>query len=200
MNSANTKTKIIIGLGNPGEKYSQTRHNAGFMAVDKIKQIKKLRNWKLRTKLKAKIIKTESLFLAKPQTFMNNSGLAVQKISQYFNISISQCLKNLYVIHDDLDISLGDYKIQYNRGSAGHKGVQSIIDSLGTKKFWRVRIGVDNRGLNDKSFIWQSQIPSGGRVLGKDYVLERFTKKEKKIIEEVFDTMIKEFLFKLKTK
>lgn len=110
---------IVVGLGNPGDKYALTRHNTGRMAVDFLAD--KVRDIKVFT----------------PETFMNKSGQAVAKV-----IKSKKAAKSLIVIHDDLDLPLGVLKISYNRGSGGHKGVESIIRALKTKEFARIRIGI----------------------------------------------------------
>ena len=165
--------KLIIGLGNPGEKYKKTRHNVGFMAVDAIAnkfpfdsaQGKQL---KFNAEISEGAINGEKIILVKPQTFMNESGKAVKAIMDYYKIGIA----DIIVIHDDLDIALGKYKIVQNRTSAGHKGVQSIIDNLGTKDFTRVRIGIE---------ITDCKIPV------ESFVLENFEEEEQKIIDEIIE-------------
>jgi len=190
--------RIIIGLGNPGEKYRQTRHNVGFQAVEQLGEKilnSKSSGWKFSKRFNAETLKLKAksyslkadYLLVKPQTFMNKSGLAVQKIiNSYKNKTIHHSLtclpvdkvtNHLFIVHDDLDIPLGEYKIQHGRSSAGHKGVQSIIDKLGTKDFWRIRIGIG---------------PAKGD--SQDYVLEKFSKKEKEIISRVIDKIIIELL------
>lgn len=168
--------ELIVGLGNPGKKYENTRHNTGFVAVDAIASKLQITNYKLQTNFNSEISEgttgSEKIILVKPQTFMNASGTAVKAIADYYKIPV----ENLTVIHDDLDIPLGEYKIARDRGSAGHKGVQSVIDALGTKDFIRIRIGIKPL---DK--LGATQIPT------KEFVLENFTKEEKKIIDEVIE-------------
>ena len=178
--------KIIVGLGNPGGKYINTRHNVGFAALGKFiqSQIKneklKMKNdnvkFKISKRLKAEIYETrirdQKVVLAKPVTFMNKSGEAVRRLLQYNNVTIEQCNNDLYLIHDDLDIPLGKYKIQFGKGPREHGGVESVERALGTKDFWRVRIGVEHRD-------------SENRISGEKYVLQEFTKEEKKIIDGV---------------
>ncbi len=151
--------KVIVGLGNVGEKYVRTRHNVGFMAVDV---------------LSAKLGEKNNFIFLKPATMMNSSGLAVRKLIENYKLKT----ENLYVIHDDLDLILGEYKIQWARGPKVHKGVNSIEDALGTLDFWRVRIGVDNRDPED-------------RVSGEKYVLEDFSPDERKEVNLVFDEICK---------
>jgi PTH1 family peptidyl-tRNA hydrolase len=137
--------KLIVGLGNPGKKYAKTRHNAGFLALDALRAALAEygpNGWELSKKFNAEIsgcaVGAEKIVLAKPMTFMNDSGIAVQLIAHFYKIAP----RDIIVVHDDKDIPLGEIKIQTNRGSAGHNGVQSIIDHLGTEDFQRVRIGV----------------------------------------------------------
>jgi len=160
---------LIIGLGNPGLKFKNTRHNLGFEIVDIIKKENGFSIWQNKKKLKAKIsqgkIDNQKIVLAKPQTFMNLSGQAVKSLMKFYKIP----LKNLWVIHDDLDLELGKIKIKNDSRSAGHKGIQSIIDELGTKNFNRLKIGIGPRPIEIDS---------------KKFVLQKFFKNEKGILEE----------------
>lgn len=133
--------KIIVGLGNPGEKYEQTRHNIGFMIVRKIAEKNGIsfRDDALYDSRTADMGEfNDKIKLVQPQTFMNESGLAVQKIKHYWKVDT----EDMWVIHDDVDLKFGKVKIQLGGSSAGHKGVQSIIDHL-DEGFWRIRVGVD---------------------------------------------------------
>lgn len=134
-------TWIVVGLGNPGEEYDATRHNAGRMAVASFAQTHHLSEWKADAKAKATIARgmcDRSLVLAAlPDTFMNKSGSAVAKY-----VKSVKAAERLIVAYDDLDLPLGTIKLSFDRGSGGHKGVESIMRSLKTKKFTRVRIGV----------------------------------------------------------
>lgn len=175
--------KLIIGLGNPDEEYKKTRHNAGFLTVDKIADSIQIPpapfakggvfsfNSKFNAEISQGIIDNEKTILAKPQTFMNNSGQAVKAIMDYYKID----LENIIVIHDDLDISLGNYKISKNKNSGGHKGVQSIIDYLGTKDFMRIRIGI---------------MTENKKTPTEKFVLEGFSEEEMKIIENVINEIV----------
>src|SRR5689334_19392192 len=139
--------KLIIGLGNPGKQYENTRHNAGFIILDEIRKALDFPEFKFDNKFDAEIstgdYKLEAisykLILAKPQSFMNLSGQAVKKIMDFYKIPV----ENIAVIHDDLDIELGKYKLSDDASAAGHNGVQSIIDHLGTQKFRRIRVGIE---------------------------------------------------------
>jgi PTH1 family peptidyl-tRNA hydrolase len=130
----------IVGLGNPGEEYKGTRHNTGRMVVEDSAAKQKFPDWvydKKSNALKTQgKIKKEKVLLLLPETFMNNSGNAVQKF-----ITSKKKAENLVVIHDDLDLALGKFKISFARGSAGHKGVESVIKKIKTEKFIRIRVG-----------------------------------------------------------
>ncbi len=147
--------KIIIGLGNPGRQYLATRHNLGFNAVDKMRENWQFPEWRLDKKnsslVSAGKINKQKIILAKPQTFMNKSGEAVSKLLSYCKGSAGDVI----VIHDELDLPWGKVKFAQNRGSAGHKGVQSVMDMLGTKKFIRLRIGIggNNEGAPPEAFV-----------------------------------------------
>jgi len=134
--------KLIVGLGNPGEQYQKTRHNAGFLVIDKIAKNENFSPWKMRKKFNAEIsegtIMTEKVILAKPQTYMNNSGSAVRALSDYYKIGV----KDIIVIHDDLDLPLAKIRISQNSSSGGHNGVQSVIDHLSSQEFPRFRLGI----------------------------------------------------------
>jgi len=148
---------LIVGLGNPGKKYKKTRHNVGFMVIDALK----------------KKISGKNIVLLKPQTFMNNSGKTVKRIIRNLKFEI----RNLVVIHDDIDLPLGTIRVSKNVGSAGHKGIQSIIDELGTKNFTRIRIGIQPKTGKPKEV--------------EKFVLEKFTKQEEKIIKKAINETVK---------
>lgn len=156
--------KLIVGLGNPGPKYLKNRHNLGFLLLDCIAS-KWGCNWKLEDRFKSEFVKHrlesgEFVILAKPQTFMNLSGEAVVLIRNYFKIE----LDDIFVVHDDLDLSFAEIKKQRNRGSAGHNGAQNIIDLLGTSDFWRLRFGVGR--------------PENPQIKSEDWVLADFSNEE----------------------
>lgn len=154
--------KLIIGLGNPGEEYKNTRHSVGYMVVDELNK----------TKL------PKDFVVKKPDTFMNDSGSFVLSQCTKYNIQYT----DLFIVHDDLDIPLGKFKIQFGRGPKDHNGILDIEEKLGTKDFWRVRVGIDNRPLDNKP-------------MGEVYTLENFTNEEKETLEKV----IKEVCKKLAT-
>jgi len=124
---------IIIGLGNPGEKLKKTRHNVGFMAIDEFARKNNFPDFNLQKKSISLISEKDRVFLVKPQTFMNDSGKAVKEILK------NNSATNLVVVHDDIDLPVGKIKIVKDRGSAGHKGVESIIKNIGNENFIRSR-------------------------------------------------------------
>lgn len=148
--------KVIVGLGNPGKEYLLSRHNAGFRLVEKLAGET---DFKYEKKFEADICKKDGLMLVKPQTFMNESGRTVRKILDYFGLSTD----DLILVHDDLDLKLGDFKVQKGIGPKIHNGVSSVESYVGTGGFWRVRLGVDNRGSLDYS------------VNSADFVLQKMT-------------------------
>lgn len=147
---------IIAGLGNPEPKYKNTPHNAGFEAVDEFAKENSFPEFKLSKKFNALISKKDNILLVKPQTYMNNSGSSLKKIRR------GRASMDLIVLHDDIDLELGKIKVSKNRGSAGHKGINSIIKELGTKDFTRIRIGVSQDN--------------------KPNVLKKFDKEEKELL------------------
>lgn len=181
----------MVGLGNPGKKYKNNRHNVGWLVFDALKQeISKSEfliskqipnpNFKFQKKLLSEVLKIGNIQLAKPQTMMNSSGSAVKKLVAHYKINMS----DLWVIHDDLDIKLGDYKIQKGKGPREHNGLISIYKALGAKDFWHVRVGVDNRELDN-------------RMDGERYVLQNFTSEEFEILKKTINKVIEELLERL---
>lgn len=175
--------RIIVGLGNPGAEYAKTRHNVGFMVLDKLLEQHAQNSVPAFTsapKLHLEMSKPSSdLILAKPQTYMNESGQAVRALLDYYKVSPDVWSESLYVVHDDLDIELGEYKIQLGKGPKVHNGLLSIYATLGTHQFWHVRVGVDSRhGQRFQS--------------GRDYVLEPFSSEEKTVLEPTITNIIQE--------
>jgi PTH1 family peptidyl-tRNA hydrolase len=167
--------KLIVGLGNPGETYEKTRHNTGFMAVDYLQSAFDLPSFSMNKKLhgavsKGKIGRT-IVVLLKPETFMNDSGVSVAAAMQFFKVTP----ENLIVVHDDKDILLGETRVQSGRGDAGHNGVKSIIEEVGTKDFHRLRVGIE---------------PENEIILDTaDFVLRRFSSDEMKKLTKVFNNI-----------
>jgi len=153
--------KLIVGLGNPGAKYKKTRHNIGFRVIDALKDE----------------ISEKEIILLKPQTFMNKSGVAVKSLTTKYKISTT----DIVVVHDDVDLPFGTIRVSKNSSSAGHRGVQSIIDELGTQNFIRVRIGI-----RPKSEIRNPKFETA------DFVLEKFTKDEEKQLPEIIKKAVEQ--------
>ena len=158
--------KLIVSIGNPGVAYLNTRHNAGFLVVEA------LQNPKL----------PKDVVLRKSDVFMNESGAFVKKLVNNYKLN----LNDLYVIHDDLDIKFGEYKIQFGRGPKDHNGLKSIDEELGTDQYWHVRMGVDNRPLDNKP-------------MGEEYVLQNFSDQEKMVLEAVVKRVVNDLIKKITT-
>lgn len=129
--------KLVVGLGNPGKEHSKNRHNTGFIILDKI-AVEKGLEWRMEDKFECELVEFDGVILAKPQTFMNNSGNAVSKLINFYKVGV----EDLIVIHDDVDLPLGAIKKQKGKNAAGHHGVEDIIEKLGSKDFWRIRVGI----------------------------------------------------------
>ncbi len=167
--------KLIVGLGNIGKEYINTRHNVGFMVVD---NYVKEETWKEQFNglITTLTINEEKVLFLKPTTFMNASGIAVQKVVDYYDIA----LEDILIIHDDLDIPLGKYKLKTNSSSGGHNGIKSIISALNSENFSRLKVGISK---SDEEVI--------------DYVLGKFSKEEKKKLESnfpIFNEIIEYFV------
>jgi len=172
--------KLIVGLGNPGEKYINTRHNLGFTIVEHfLKDFQSAKNtlWENSSKFKSDIAQIEwqpkhgtleKVILARPQTYMNNSGMAVKIITDFYKIPAD----NVWIIHDDIDLPLGSMKIRFGGASAGHHGVESIMGVLTTDRFWRFRMGT---GIQSSKF----KVKSLKLRNVEDFVLSDFTGSEK---------------------
>ncbi len=168
---------MIIGLGNPGQKYKHTYHNAGAMMVDflskKLAGESGLKKSKRNALFEGKEI--SGLALVAPLTYMNESGKAVKMAIKSFKIKP----QSIMVAHDDSDIALGDYKMSFGKNSAGHRGVESVIQSLGTKDFWRLRIGVRPEASRDQR--------RGTRKKAGEFVLRKISSGDRKILNSVFE-------------
>lgn len=139
---------LIVGLGNPGPKYLFTRHNIGFLVIDKALQdlVRIDKGWEFNKSFNAFIFKSGDLIFAKPQSFMNTSGVVVKKLIDFYQVPVS----NLWVINDDIDLPLGKIRIRAGGGSAGHRGIESIIREIGSDAFIRFRLGVGRGKLDEK--------------------------------------------------
>ena len=132
--------KMIVGLGNPGSKYHETRHNIGFMAIDRLLRFS-MSHFQRKRILKQKLVlvlSTEKVYLVKPTTFMNNSGIAIHALLTYYNIDI----KDFLVIYDDLDMEVGRIRLRQKGSAGGHNGIKSIIAHTGTQAFDRIKVGI----------------------------------------------------------
>lgn len=184
--------KIIVGLGNPGEKYNSTRHNIGFAMLDKIQAEFGFPAFAFNKKFNAEISSGDyqlqttnhKLILVKPQTFMNLSGESVRAILDFYKLTP----EDIVVIQDDIDIEIGTFKLASDSRSAGHNGVQNIIDQLGTQKFIRLRIGVGATTTDEPAC----------RLGAHEFVLGRFSKEEIEKIdhlsEEILEAIKKNYL------
>jgi len=165
---------LIAGLGNPGRKYKRTRHNIGFRIIDEFQKENSFPKFKLAKKFQAETsegaIGAEKIILAKPQTFMNSSGTAVKALLGFYKIPLS----NLVVVHDELDLPIGEIKLSKDSGSAGHNGIKSIIQETGTQNFTRVRIGIKLKTV---------RVPHSDNA--KDFVLKKFSKEEEQTLKQV---------------
>ena len=168
------RMRLIVGLGNPEERYKNNRHNVGFMVLDRIANSQSLIAYRLENQFQSEITQTggvgvDRVIFAKPMTYMNNSGEAVLKLTNYYKIDKD----DLVVICDDLDLELGEIRIRKSGSSAGHNGVRSIIERIRDDNFWRIRVGVgSNRDKN---------LPA------ETYVLQNFGTDEQKIIAQAID-------------
>jgi peptidyl-tRNA hydrolase, PTH1 family len=170
---------LVVGLGNPGTEYLWTPHNAGFMAIDRIAQQEGVvvQNRRCRAVTAICRIAGREVVLAKPETFMNLSGLAVAALIREFEADPA---KDLLVIQDELDLTLGTFKIRERGSPAGHNGARSVTDALGSQEWLRIRIGV---GLD----LPPEAIAAAGRRPGRDYLLSPMRKADLTVLDEVLD-------------
>lgn len=186
---------LLIGLGNPGQKHIHNRHNVGFMFLDFFAQkvfsdtIDNLNSKKLfeqHAEFRAELARVKngdiSLFVAKPQTYMNHSGQAVRKLLDFYSLSYSE----LILVHDDLDIAFGEYKISFAKGPKVHNGVTSVEKHLGSKQFFRIRIGIEHRQQSEY------------HIPGIDYVLTNFSQEEKKQLPQLFEEVSQDLSNRIK--
>lgn len=168
---AEAHLRLVVGLGNPGEKYERTRHNAGYWWVDAIAERKRAA-WKREAKFSGWTTRVEEggreFFLLKPATYMNESGRSVSALMRFFKIEPAELL----VVHDELDLPPGAVKLKRGGGTGGHNGLEDIVDALGSKDFWRLRVGIGHPGHKD---------------LVADYVLDRARRAEQDAIDPPFE-------------
>lgn len=186
---------LVVGLGNPGKKFEKTRHNLGFRIINGFAGKNNFPDFRLSKKYNAamseNVLAGEKIILAKPQTFMNESGKAVRSLIKNHKLETPHQnkfgtgqVRNLVVVHDDLDLPFGKIRISIGKNSGGHKGVESIIKELGTKDFVRFRVGIMNR---------ISEIRNTEK-----FVLEKFTREEEEIFKEVAEKTIEAIELALK--
>ena len=169
--------KLIVGLGNPGKEYEKTRHNAGFLTIDKIASELSVELDKNKCKANYGIYryKGEKIILAKPQTYMNLSGESVVSLMKFYDVDINDVI----IIHDDLDLPLGKIRLRYQGSCGGQNGMRNIINLTGTSEIKRIRIGISNDKKMDT----------------KDYVLGKFSKEEAKVFEEAVSKAAKAIIY-----
>ena len=179
--------KLIVGLGNPGRGYARNRHNIGFMCLGDFARKQGIRFDRKRGKARTGIgeVAGEGVILAKPQTFMNLSGESVSRLVSGFDIA----LDDLLVVHDDLDLSLGKIRLRRGGSSGGHKGVDSIISSLGSQDFPRLRVGIGRPASSE------NHSENGEGIIS--YVLSDFTPVEKQIVAQVIPRVSEAMLYLL---
>lgn len=184
-----SKNTFIFGLGNPGDKYQHTRHNAGFLFVEHLRRKLDLPAFSVNKKLETEVSRGQDLILAKPMTFMNESGRGVRKTLEYFSEDIeltpAKEMKNLYIAHDDLDLELGTYKVQFGTGPQQHNGLNSVYQYIKARKFWHIRIGVDDRG-------GERTIPA------ENYVLQKLPETQRSRLVFVYNQLISQLEIKEK--
>src|SRR5512140_378642 len=163
-------TYLLIGLGNPGREYRDTRHNVGFMLIDRLAVRLDARGMKVQAKaiVTSAVYQERKLILAKPQTYMNLSGHSAQGLLNFYKVPV----ENMLIAHDDLDIPFGTIRIRPKGGPGGQKGMASTIEQLGTNTFPRLRIGIGR---------------PPGRMDPAAYVLQDFSKEEMKTLSEIID-------------
>ncbi len=166
-NNEDASTFLVVGLGNPGREYRETRHNIGFMVIDRLGETLNCKLMKVQSKAIIGITKLEGnkIILAKPQTYMNLSGQAVSALAHFYKIG----LDHIIVAHDDVDLPFGQIRMRPGGGSAGQKGIASIIERLGSQDFARLRMGIGR--------------PPGQREAA-DYVLKTFSKADAEFLPE----------------
>lgn len=165
-----TATYLIVGLGNPGREYRENRHNIGFMLIDRlaIRLNARLSRFQSKALLASTRHREKKIILAKPQTYMNLSGQAIQSLTHFYKIP----LENLIVAHDDLDLPFGTIRLRPKGGAGGQKGIKSAIQHLGTQEFPRLRMGIGR---------------PPGRMDPAAYVLQDFSRAEEQLLSETLD-------------
>jgi PTH1 family peptidyl-tRNA hydrolase len=168
---------VIVGLGNPGNEYENTRHNAGRMAVEHFGKKNGIDEWRVDKKAVATVAKADDATLVLPDTYMNKSGSAVARY-----VKSVKAAEKLIVVYDDLDLPIGKVKLSFDRGSGGHKGIESITRAVKTKKFVRVRVGVSPHTPSGKI-----RKPSGEDEVVK-FILAKFKPAEIDVLKKLWKT------------
>lgn len=183
--------KCIVGLGNPGKKYDQTRHNIGFMVVDALSDALNipLDNKKFKCDYGIGLVGSEKVMLVKPQTFMNLSGEGVRPLVDYYNIE----LEDVFVLYDDLDLSLGTLRLRQKGSGGGHNGIKSLNQHFGSEKYKRLRIGIDRPlpGESVSRYVLSTFRKDDAELLDK--VIAQSTKASEAFISEPFNTVMNNF-------
>jgi PTH1 family peptidyl-tRNA hydrolase len=200
--------KLIVGLGNPGEKYTNTRHNVGFLVLNKLITDSKLNSnqvtpFRLENQFKAEVTQTggigeDRVIFAKPQTFMNLSGEAVSKLMQYYKIGCD----DIVIICDDLDLPLGTIRVRLEGSSGGHNGLQSIINFIGSR-FIRIRIGIGSNRQATSNEVISNKVDEDKiniKIPAEEYVLQNFTKDDMNAINKSIDKVVEILLEWINTK
>jgi peptidyl-tRNA hydrolase, PTH1 family len=164
--------KVIVGLGNPGIEYQFTPHNLGFLTIDRLANDGgvEVRNRNCRALTARAVLEEQQVLLAKPETYMNLSGMAVRELVEKYE---ADAAKDLIVIYDELDLPLGKIRVRQRGGSAGHNGMESIIGALGSQEFLRIRLGIGP----------EKKVSDGAK-----YVLAPFRKSQLKLVDEILET------------
>ena len=183
-------TKLIIGLGNPDKEYQNTRHNVGFMFLDYLVKKIEANSFEADKKSNALISKSKIektlVVLAKPLCYVNKSGEVVSKLAKFYKVKPA----DIVIIQDDLDIEFGSFKNSFDKNSGGHKGIESIIKTLKTKKFYRLRIGTAIRALEKA----REQSDKKRDAFVMDFVLAKFSSKDQEIIKKMFPAIFERLL------
>lgn len=175
---SNNAVRLIVGLGNPGAEYERTWHNFGFLVLNALRETEDFRygEWVTEKKYNAEIsvctLPGSHLMLAKPMTMMNNSGEAVAALMQFYHLRPD----DLWVVHDEIDLPLGEMRISRNASAAGHRGVQSIVDVIGKPAFTRFRLGIGT--------------PERGELPAEAYVLQPIPETQKKVFDEMVERAV----------
>jgi PTH1 family peptidyl-tRNA hydrolase len=202
--------KLIVGLGNPGDKHAKTRHNLGWTVVDAFlkdfesssqalwQEEKKFQSLIAELDWQPKKSQAEKVLLVKPLTYMNGSGVAVSSIAKFYKIKP----EDIWIIHDEIDLPLGGMKIRFAGASAGHKGVESVIESLGTDKFWRFRIGIGEQreAVHDKKVKPIDNFVLGGFSEGEKGKAREIVKKAVKAVQDALEEGLEKAMNRFNTK